>query len=153
MLGLRKARAANWEAVAYNATTGARSANGSSYIDDTGGYRCGCHIGMWIGRLRLRPRFHQDQNGLAAAGCHRMLEQHWLKQCYICKTRKAIVDEYFFIIVCAHEGALSWLGNLLTLLIMPKKLGKPKTHNLVIGIIEQWKYCSMLEFLKNEVCK
>jgi len=27
----------------------------------TGSYRYGCHIGMWIGRLWLRPRFHQDQ--------------------------------------------------------------------------------------------
>ncbi len=43
----------------------------------TGGYRCGCHIGMWIGRLRLRPRFDQDQNGSAATGCRRMLEHHW----------------------------------------------------------------------------
>jgi len=42
-----------------------------------GGYRCGCHIGMWIGWLRLWLRFHQDQNGSAAAGCRRMLEQHW----------------------------------------------------------------------------
>ncbi len=34
MLGRRKARAANREAAAYNATTRARGANGSSYIDD-----------------------------------------------------------------------------------------------------------------------
>ncbi len=36
MLGRRKARAANQEAAAYNATTGAGGANGSSYVDDTG---------------------------------------------------------------------------------------------------------------------
>jgi hypothetical protein len=29
------------------------------------------------------------------------------KQCYTCKTRKTIVDEYFFKILCAQEGALS----------------------------------------------
>jgi hypothetical protein len=27
----------------------------------TGSYRCGCHIGMWIRRLWLWPKFHQDQ--------------------------------------------------------------------------------------------
>jgi len=42
MLGRRKARAADREAAAYNATTGAGGANGSR----TGGYRSGCHIGM-----------------------------------------------------------------------------------------------------------
>ncbi|CAK9236546.1 unnamed protein product [Sphagnum troendelagicum] len=36
MLGRRKARAANQEAAAYNATAGAGGANGSSYVDDTG---------------------------------------------------------------------------------------------------------------------
>jgi hypothetical protein len=35
MLGRRKARAANREAIVYNATTGAGGANGSSYVDDT----------------------------------------------------------------------------------------------------------------------
>jgi hypothetical protein len=35
MLGHKKAHAANREVAAYNATTGARGANGSSYVDDT----------------------------------------------------------------------------------------------------------------------
>jgi hypothetical protein len=34
---------------------------------------------------------------------------------------------------------------------MLEKLGKPKSRSLAIGITKQWKYCSMLKFLKNEM--